>query len=73
MKIPPHLSIYIGTGEEDPMNKGLEKLVQKYKKAGIKDVTYEVFEKRRHALLFEVKYQEIYQSLLNWLNERTYL
>ena len=73
MKIPHHLSIYIGTGEEDPMNKGLEKLVQKYKKAGIKDVTYEVFEKRRHALLFEVKYQEIYQSLLNWLNERTYL
>lgn len=73
MKIPHHLAIYIGIGEEDPMNKGLEKLVQKYKKAGIQDVTYEVFEKRRHALLFEVKYQEIYQSLLNWLNERTYL
>lgn len=72
-KIPRHLSIYIASGEEDPMSKGLDRLVAKYKKAGIKDVSCEIFAKRRHALLFEIQYQEIYQSLLNWLNERTYL
>ena len=72
-KIPQYLSIYIGVGELDPMCKKTQKLVDQYKKIGIRDLTVHVFKGKRHALLFEKGKQEIYQNILNWLNERTYL
>lgn len=72
-KIPTYLPIYIGVGEFDPLSKGVEKLVEKYKKAQISDVTLKVFKNRRHALLFEKNKQEVYSDILAWLNERTYL
>jgi len=72
-KIPGHIAIYIGVGQYDPMVSGLEKLVEKYKKVPVYDVVFEVFDGRRHALLFEKNKKEIYLSLLNWLNEKTYL
>lgn len=72
-KIPTYLPIYIGVGEFDPLSKGIEKLVEKYKKAQIYDLTFQVFKKKRHALLFEKNKQEIYLDILKWLNDRTYL
>ena len=71
--IPPHISIYIGEGQDDPMNKGMVELVEKYKNAQIHDVTYEQFENRRHAILFETNRREVYLHILDWLNARTYL
>lgn len=72
-KIPNYLSLYIGVGENDPMCKGIDGLIEKYKKRGIKDLTFHSFEKRHHALLFETNKKEIYEDILRWLNERTYL
>lgn len=72
-KIPQYLPIYIAVGEHDPLAKGINQLVDKYKNKGIKDVTFHVFEKCRHALLFEQNKKEIYFDILNWLEERTYL
>lgn len=72
-KIPTYLSLYIGVGENDLMCKGIDELIEKYKKRGIKDLTFCSFEKRHHALLFETNKKEIYENILNWLNERTYL
>lgn len=69
---PSHLSIYIACGGDDPISKDTAKIVEKYKK-NISDVTYHVFDKRRHALLFERNKQEIYKDILQWLNDRTYL
>ena len=73
MKIPAYLSIYIGVGENDPMNAHIQKLIQKYKKIPIKDLTFHVFKGQRHALLFEKEKKKVYQSILDWLDERTYL
>lgn len=72
-KMPTYLSVYIGVGENDPIEKQSEVLVEKYKKHGISDLTFEVFKERRHALLFERNKKEVYLHILNWLNERTYL
>lgn len=72
-KIPQYLSIYMGFGECDPMCKNKEKLVNKYKNAQIRDLTVQVFEGMRHALLFEKDKRKVYLEILNWLNERTYL
>ncbi|MFR7591036.1 MAG: alpha/beta fold hydrolase [Longibaculum sp.] len=72
-KIPEYLSIYMGFGEWDPMCRHKEKLVEKYKNAKIRDLTVKVFPQMRHALLFEKEKRLVYQDILNWLNERTYL
>lgn len=72
-KIPTYLSVYIGSGEHDPMAKHDQQLVEQYKKQGIADLTYEVFPSKRHALLFEQDKRDVYLHILDWLNERTYL
>ena len=72
-KIPNYLPIYIAEGEYDPLARGVKQLVEKYKNKGIRYLTYHVFEKRRHALLFEQNKKEIYFDILDWLEERTYL
>ncbi len=72
-KTPRHIAIYIGVGEYDSMVRGIEKLVEKYKNVPVYDVTFEVFENRRHAILFEKDKIKVYLSLLKWLNDRTYL
>lgn len=68
-----YLSIYIGVGENDPVSQNMKQLIDKYKKRGLSDITNRVFSKRRHALLFEKNKNEIYEDILNWLNERTYV
>ena len=72
-RLPKYLSIYIGVGEQDPMARNVDRLVDKYKNAGIRDIEYKVFPNKRHALLFESEKKEVYLEILNWLNERTYL
>jgi alpha-beta hydrolase superfamily lysophospholipase len=72
-KIPKHLSIYIGVGEEDSMTIDSHRLYEKYKENGITDITYKVFKGCRHALLFEKDKRVVYKDILNWLNERTYI
>ena len=72
-RIPKHIAIYLGSGEFDAMTKNNQVLANKYKTAKISDVTYHVFENRRHFILFEKNKREIYFSILDWLNERTYL
>ena len=72
-KIPDYLSVYIGYGELDPMCRKMKVLLEKYKKIQLRDVTVDVFEGMRHAILFEKSKKEVYLHILNWLNERTYL
>lgn len=73
MNIPSYLSVYIGIGENDPMGAHIKELLEKYKKIPIKDLTLEIFEGQRHALLFEKDKKKVYNSILKWLDDRTYL
>ncbi len=72
-KIPTYLSVYIGVGEDDPMIQDTDRLYEKYVEHGISDLTYKVFKGCRHALLFEKDKRIVYKSILDWLNERTYI
>ena len=71
--IPQYLPIYMGVGSDDVLSDNSHSLYLKYKKHGIEDLTYEIFEGFRHAILFETDRRAVYQSILQWLNERTYL
>jgi len=70
---PKDLSIYIFSGDKDPvgdMGKGTKKVANQYKKAGVSDITLKIYENGRHEMLNEVNKTEVEQDLINWLNAR---
>lgn len=71
--IPDFLSVYIACGEDDILIHHSEELYKKYKKRGIKDLTYKTFKGCRHSLLFETERKDVYDDIVRWLNERTYI
>nr|WHW29844.1 alpha/beta hydrolase [uncultured bacterium]WHW29850.1 alpha/beta hydrolase [uncultured bacterium] len=68
---PKDLPIYIFSGDKDPvgeMGKGIKKVANQYKKAGINDLTLKIYEGGRHEMLNEINKEEVEQDFINWLN-----
>lgn len=71
--IPAHLPVYVLVGDRDPLNAGLtlsDLLVDRYRQAGLTDITYRVYPEARHELFNETNRAEVEGDLLAWL-ERT--
>jgi alpha-beta hydrolase superfamily lysophospholipase len=70
---PQNLPILIFSGDKDPvgeMGKGVKRVVKHYKKAGINDLTFNLYEGGRHEMLNEVNKTQVKKDILNWINER---
>ncbi len=70
---PKKLPIFIFSGDKDPvgeMGKGVTKVANQYKKAGINDLTVKLYKGGRHEMLNEVNKKEVEQDVINWLNEK---
>ena len=70
---PKDLPIYIFSGDKDPvgeMGKGIQKVANQYKKAGINDLTLKIYKGGRHEMLNEINKEEVEQDFINWLNNR---
>ncbi len=53
------------------MNAGLslsDPLVERYRAAGLRDITYRTYPEARHELFNETNAQEVVADLLSWLN-----
>lgn len=64
------LPVYLLSGDKDAvghMGKGVEKLAQAFKSAGMRDVTLRLYPDARHDLLHETNRDEVLQDILNWL------
>lgn len=71
-KTPKSLPIYIFSGDKDPvgeMGKGVKKVAENYKNAGVKDVTLKLYKNGRHEMLNEVNKKEVQKDLLQWLKD----
>nr|WP_300003374.1 alpha/beta hydrolase [Tissierella sp.] len=71
--IPKNLSIYIFAGTGDPVGnygKGILGLNNIYKRLGIEDVEYKLYEDGRHEMLNELNKLEVMTDVLNWLETR---
>lgn len=71
--IPKNLPILLAAGTEDPcggMGKGVRKIYEKYKKAGIKDVSLRLYAGDRHELLNEIDRTQVYLDLYEWMENR---
>lgn len=71
--IPKDIPILILAGSHDPVSnygKGILNLNNIYKRLGIKDVEYKLYEGGRHEMLNETNKLEVMIDILNWLQIR---
>jgi len=69
--IRPDLPLYIAAGELDPVNANLvllHVLVDRYRAAGLTDVTVRTYPGARHEILNETNRDEVVASILDWLD-----
>jgi alpha-beta hydrolase superfamily lysophospholipase len=69
--VPSSLPIYLISGEHDPVGsytKGVLKVYNDFKKAGLQDVSYRFFTQCRHELLNELNKDEVIEDILSWLD-----
>lgn len=72
-RIPKTLPVLFTAGADDPVGafgKNVIRVYEKYKDAGIKDVSIHLYEGDRHEILNEVDRQNVYQDILAWIEER---
>ena len=66
-RIPKGLPLYIFKGSADPVAANLDALIDVYRRAGLKRVTYKVYPGARHETLNETNRDEVTGDLLAWL------
>jgi alpha-beta hydrolase superfamily lysophospholipase len=70
-KIRSDLPLYLAVGEADPVNGALHlltPLVERYRAAGLTDVTLKVYPGARHELFNETNRDEVYADLVSWIS-----
>jgi alpha-beta hydrolase superfamily lysophospholipase len=69
--ISKKLPIFLISGEKDPVGnygKGIRYLVNRYKKVGIEDVSFQLIPKARHEVLHELERDQHIKDIINWLH-----
>lgn len=72
-KTPVKLPIFLVSGQDDPvgdLGEGVKKVYHMYEKAGLKDVTYKLYEKDRHEILNELDKDVVYEDIYSWMEVR---
>src|SRR6266545_4635639 len=65
------LPVYVAVGEADPVNAGLallHPLVDRYRAAGLTDVTVHTYPEARHEVLNETNREQVVADLLAWIH-----
>ncbi|WP_406229446.1 alpha/beta fold hydrolase [Nocardia sp. NBC_01009] len=68
--IPTDLPVYIMVGDRDALNAGLklsDLAVQRYRDAGLTDLTYRIYPDARHEILNELNRDEVEADLVEWI------
>jgi alpha-beta hydrolase superfamily lysophospholipase len=69
-RMPRDLPVYLAAGAKDPVNVELSlfwPLVDRYRDAGLNDVTIRIYDDGRHEILNEINRAEVIEDLLKWL------
>jgi len=71
-KINKNISLYIFSGDRDPvgkMGKGVKRLYKAYKDTGIKNVSLKLYPDGRHEMLNEINKLEVYEDFLKFIEK----
>lgn len=72
--VPLSMPILLLSGSMDPIgdySKGVNEVYKTLKKTGHKYVTLKLYEGARHEILNEINRKEVYEDIINWLNDLT--
>lgn len=72
-KLPDDLPVLLISGSEDPVgdwSKGVRKVYELYREAGLSDLSLKLVEGARHELLHETDREETTRFLLDWMEAR---
>ena len=70
IKNTPNIPILIFSGDKDPVGangKGVKRVYNMLKKAGVENITFKLFENGRHEMLNEVNRKEVFDFVLEWI------
>lgn len=73
--IPKDLPLLFLSGLDDPVGsygKGVKKAFTFYQDIGLHNIDYKLYPNARHELLHEMDKEEIFQSILKWINKQIY-
>jgi len=67
---PTDLPMYLFSGDKDPVGengKGVERVYEDYKKAGVKNISLKLYPDGRHEMLTEINKAAVFQDVLMWI------
>lgn len=67
----PDLPLYVVVGDADPLNQSLafsDVLVERYRRAGLRDITYKTYPGARHEVFNETNRDQVFRDLMDWLD-----
>ena len=70
-RIRPDLAVLVASGQDDPLSGGgalVELLAQRYRDAGLTDVTLLVYPDARHEIFNETNRDEVTAAVVDWLS-----
>lgn len=73
MKMKKDLPILFVSGAKDPvgrMSQGVLACIDAFKRAGMRQITIQIYPEGRHEMLNEANHEEVYQKILSWLQAR---
>jgi alpha-beta hydrolase superfamily lysophospholipase len=66
------LPIYLFSGSEDPVGqqlRGLDRLIGRYRDAGLRDIAFDFYPGGRHEMLNEINRRQVQTRLLGWISQ----
>ncbi|SFG51411.1 Lysophospholipase, alpha-beta hydrolase superfamily [Lachnospiraceae bacterium C7] len=72
-RIPKNISVFLVSGKDDPVGdfgEGVQKVYDLFELTNHKDLKMKLYENDRHEILNETDKKEVYEDILNWINER---
>lgn len=72
-KVPKDLPMFFVSGADDPvgdLGEGVKRVYALYRKAGLLDITYKLYENDRHEILNETDRDQVASDIAAWLNVR---
>ncbi|AJA49415.1 lysophospholipase [Clostridium pasteurianum DSM 525 = ATCC 6013] len=69
--IPKDLPVFFLSGSDDPFidnGKGIKELFNIYKEQGLKDISFNLYEGKRHSILRETNRYLVFKDILDWIN-----
>jgi len=71
-RTPKDVPLLVISGQQDPVGdygKQVAEVVEKYRQAGVGDITVKLYPDDRHEVLNEADRTDVYGDILNWLNK----